>query len=57
MDKDNCYLPQKIGQITIILVHIPGPDNTQEDEHVAACYNRVISRSTDQAVFMQGDFN
>ena len=51
------YLPHELGQVTVILVHIPGPDYTGAAERVAECYNRTINRSIDQAVFVLGDFN
>ena len=48
------YLPHQLGQVTVILVC---PDYTGAAERVAECYNRTISRSVDQTVFVLGDFN
>ena len=39
------YLPRELGQVTVILVYIPGPDYTGAAERVAECYNRTINRS------------
>ena len=51
------HLPREFGQVTVILLYVPGPDNAQAAECVAECYNRAISRSMEQAVFVLGDFN
>ena len=51
------YLPRELGQVTIVLVDIPGPDLTGAAERDAEGYNRTISRSVDQAVFVLGHLN
>ena len=51
------YLPRELGQVMAILVYIPGPDDTGAAERVTECYNRRISRSIDQAVYVLRDFN
>ena len=38
------YLPREFGQVTVILLCVPGPHNAQAAECVAECYNRAISR-------------
>ena len=50
------FLPREFGQVTVILVYVPGPDNAQAAECIAECYNGAISRSVEQAVFVLGDF-
>ena len=35
------YLPRELGQVTVILVYIPGPDYTGAAERVAEYYNRA----------------
>ena len=50
-------LPREFRQVTVILVYVPGPDNAQAAERISECYNRAISRSMEQAVFVLGDFN
>lgn len=51
------YLPREFGQITIILVYVPGPDDDAAGERIAKSYNDALSRSADQPVFVLGDFN
>ena len=51
------YLPREFGQITVILVYVPGPDNKLAAERIAESYNNAVSRSVDQPVFLLGDFN
>ena len=51
------YLPREYGQVTVILAYVPGPDNTLAAECIAESYNKALSRSVDQPVFILGDFN
>ena len=51
------YLHRELNQLTVALVYMPGPDYRRAAERVAECYNRTISRSIDQAVFVLGDLN
>lgn len=51
------YLPREFSQITVILVYVPGPNNTLAAERIAESYNKAVSRSVDQPVFLLGDFN
>ncbi|XP_077985307.1 uncharacterized protein LOC144439947 [Glandiceps talaboti] len=51
------YLPREFGQVTVILVYVPGPDNTAAAERIAQSYNAAVNRSVDQPVFILGDFN
>ena len=51
------HLPREFGQITVIRVYVPGPDFTSAADRIAESYNKTVSRSTDQPVFVLGDFN
>jgi hypothetical protein len=51
------YLPREFGQVTIILVYVPGPNVKEAAEPITESYNTALSRSTDQAVFVCGDFD
>lgn len=51
------YLPREFGQITIILVFVPGPNNKEAAEMITESFNAALSRSADQPVFILGDFN
>lgn len=51
------YLSREFGQITIILVYVPGPNNKEAAEVITDCYNSALSRLADQLVFVLGDFN
>ena len=51
------YLPREFGQITVILVYVPGPDFTLAAERISESNNKAVSRSPDQPVFVLGDFN
>ena len=51
------YLPREFSQLTVILVYVPGPNNSVAAEHIADCYNRSLTRSSDQPVILLGDFN
>ena len=52
------YLPREFCQVTVIPVYIPGPDiDTQAAKRDVESYNRAMTRSGDQAVFVLGDFN
>lgn len=51
------YLPREFGQITIILVYVPGPNNKESAETITDSFNAALSRSADQPVFVLGDFN
>lgn len=46
-----------VGQITIIVTYIPGPDFEGAATKIAEVYNQALSRSADQPVFALGDFN
>ena len=52
------YLDSSLSpQITVILVFVPGPDFTLAAEHMADSYNRVVNWTSEQPVFLLGDFN
>ena len=51
------YLPREVGQITVILVYVPGPDFKTAAEKITESFNEAVSRSVDQPVFILGDFN
>ena len=51
------YLPREFGQITVILAYVPGPDYDLAGERIAEAYNNAIAKSTDQPIFILGDFN
>lgn len=51
------YLPQEFTQITVELVYVPGPDFLYAAERIADCYSRAVNQSSDQPVFLLGDFN
>ena len=54
------YLPREFGQITIILAYIPGSSRTDYEaagERLAESYNAAIAKSSEQPIFMLGDFN
>ena len=51
------YLPRDFGQITVILVDVPGPDFKTAAERITESFNEAVSRSVDQHVFILGDFN
>ena len=51
------YLPSEYTQITAILVYVPGPDIAFAVERIADCFNRAVYQSSDQPVFLLGDFN
>lgn len=51
------YLPQEFGQITVILAYVPGPEFNLAAERFADSYNRVLTQTGDQPVFLLGDFN
>ncbi len=51
------YLRREFSQITVILVYVPGPDFSQAAEHISDCYNRAVSQTGEQPVFVLGDFN
>ena len=51
------YLPREFGQITVILVYVPGPEFNKAAERIAESYNQALNRSTDQAIFILGDFS
>ena len=51
------YLPREFGQLTVIVCYVPGPDNARAAERIAQSYNKAVSRSVDQTVFILGDFN
>jgi len=50
-------LSQETGQITVILVYVPGPDNARAAERIARSYSKASSRTVDQPVFILKDFN
>lgn len=51
------YLPREFGQLTIILVYVPGRNNKEKAERISDCFNSALARSADQPVFILGDFN
>lgn len=51
------YLPREFGQITIILVYVPGPNDAAAGEKITESYNDALARSADQPVLVLGDFN
>lgn len=51
------YLPRECGQITVILVYVPGPNSALEAEGIGASYNMVLRNSADDPMFLLGDFN
>ena len=51
------YLPREFGQITVIIVYVPGPNDEAAGERIAESYNNALARSADQPVFILGDFN
>ena len=51
------YLPREFGQITVILVYVPGPDFKTATEKITESFNEAVSRSVDQPVFNLVDFN
>lgn len=51
------YLPREFGQITVILVYVPGPDFKLAADNIAASYNKALRHSGDDPVFLLGDFN
>ena len=51
------YLPREFGQITVTLVYVPGPEYAQAAECIAASYNRAQRASSDDPIFLLGDFN
>ena len=51
------YLPREFGQITVILIYVPGPDFKTAAERITESFNEAVSRSVDQPVFILGDFN
>lgn len=51
------YLPRKFGQITLMLVNIPGPDFTLAAERIAVSYNIALHHSADDPVFLLWNFN
>ncbi len=51
------YLPREFGQITIILVYIPGPKYEEVAGRISESFNNALSRSVDQPIFILGDFN
>ena len=50
------YLPREFGQLTVILVYIPGPNNAIAADRIADSYNRALSMASDQPVLLLGDF-
>ena len=51
------YLPREFGQITVILVYVPGPDFKNGGGENNRKFQRGASRSVDRHVFILGDFN
>ena len=51
------YLPRESGQVTVILAYVPGPDKARAAERIAQSYNKAVSRSVGQPVFILGDCN
>lgn len=50
------YLPREFGQVTVILVYVPGPNDKEAAERIAESYHTALSRSVD-LLFVCGDFN
>ncbi len=51
------YLPSEFSQITVISVYVPGPDFNLAAERIAETYNRAVTKTGEQPVFILGDFN
>ena len=51
------FLPREFGQLTFIVVYVPGPNNNEAAEVISDMYNDALSRSPDQSVFVLGDLN
>jgi hypothetical protein len=51
------YLPREFSQVTVILAYVPGPNKALAADQIAECYNRALSRASDQPVFLLGDFS
>ena len=54
------YLPREFGQLTVILVYVPGRSANglkAAGEWIADAYHSAIARSSDQPIFILGDFN
>ena len=39
------YHPREFGQITVILVYVPGLDSTPAADRIAESYNKAVNRS------------
>ena len=46
-----CYLPREFGQITVILVYVPGPDFKMAAERITVSTRRFRGRSTNLFLF------
>lgn len=51
------YLPREFAQITVFLVYVPGPDFELAAERITESYNRAVTQTGEQPVFLLGDFN
>lgn len=51
------YLPQEFGQITVILVYVPRPNDGAAGQRIAESYNNTLTRSVERPVIILGDFN
>ena len=51
------YLPREFGEITIILTYVPGPDDKAAARAIADIYNKEMNRSSNNPIFILGDFN
>lgn len=51
------YLLREFGQITIILVYVPGPDHVKAGNKIAECFNEALAHSPEQPVLILGDMN
>ncbi|XP_073720069.1 uncharacterized protein [Misgurnus anguillicaudatus] len=49
------YLPREFGQITVILVYVPGPNFALAAEGIADSYNIALRNSSDDPVFLLGE--
>nr|KAG5704406.1 hypothetical protein BaRGS_031112 [Batillaria attramentaria] len=44
------YLPREFGQVTVILVYVPGPDNSKAAERIAQSYTEALNRSAAEEI-------
>ena len=51
------YLPREFGQITVILVYVPGPDFKTAAKRITESFKEAVSRSVDQPAFNSCDLS